>query len=153
MKKSFIVFLLVAVTVSLYCGGDGGNTITSPVFNDPDRPSVNKDLLVGTWKLGSLKTIFNDGRLIEELITFAQTLVLNNDLTFNIENQAGPVEFEHLDGQWTSLSSTMQLLFIDNGSIFLIDDYEYTVTESLLELTLLSDTSADGSLLLTYNKV
>ena len=152
MKKS-IILVLVAVTVSLFCGKDEASSLTSPSYNNPDRPQVNKDLIVGSWQLRSLKTKLDDGTLIDEALTFAQTLDFNTDLTFDIENQGGPLEIEHKEGQWSSTSIRMQLIFVENGSIFQIDDYEYTITESELALTLVSDPSTDGFLLLTYNKI
>ena len=153
MKKSINIVLLVAVTVSLSCGEDEKSSLTSPSYNNPDRPSVNKDLLIASWQLGSLKTILNDGSIIEEVLTFGQTLDFNADLTFDIENQGEGIQVEQKEGQWSSTSTKMQLIFVENNIIFKIEDHEYTVTESFLKLTLVSDPRADGSLpILTYTR-
>ncbi len=152
-QTSLSLSFLTGVTkiLATFQGADSLFSATSEVHTI-EPPSVNKELIVGTWTLQSLKTILDDGSIIGEILSFDRTFVFNVDLTFNIENESG-LEIEQLEGQWTTTSSNMQLIYIINESISEIEEYEYTVTESILQLTLISDTGSDGSLLFTYSKI
>ena len=152
-KRFMVVPLLVVVALSLYCSNNSGESINEPSPDPTEKPAINKALIVGSWRLGSLKTLLEDGGEILETLTFVQTLVFNEDQTFDIENQAG-FETELKNGQWSSTSVGLQLIFIENGTIILVDDYEYTVTDSNLILFLINQDFPElGTLKFTYSKV
>ena len=142
--------MLVAVALSLYCGDDGGLTnMPSPPLAEYPVVAVNKELIIDSWRLDSLKTILDDGSTITEELNFFQTLVFNEDQTFNIENQAG-FQTELKNGQWTSTSNFMRLTYTENGNTTNVEEYFYTITDNLMKLTIVD--SEGRELLFTYER-
>ncbi len=131
MKRLFTLFTVTAVVLSSFCGDDGVGPTTPPPDPTPP-PSVNKELIVGSWLLIEAKTVFVDGLERDEDFD-DQTLIFNDDLTFDLETSSNDAT-DVFGGDWSSTADIIILSFKTSGKITDVDQFDYDFNDDFIIL-------------------